>query len=97
MALAAGAAVGAPCRGGDGATDARRASPGPPPLLALAKPQGVGNCVGGYDLLNACRLGRADVRTPAVGMTFSRDGSLLVVATQVRLRVPSDLGHVLWS
>lgn len=48
------------------------------PLLAL----GVASFVGGYDLLTGCRLGRVDVRTPAVSMVFSRDGSLLVVATQ---------------
>ncbi|KIY95105.1 hypothetical protein MNEG_12855 [Monoraphidium neglectum] len=48
------------------------------PLLAV----GVATCVGGYDLLTGCRMGRVDVRTPAVGMVFSQDGSLLVVATQ---------------
>lgn len=45
--------------------------------------QGVQSSVGGYDLLSGCRMGRAEVRTPAIHMVFSRDGSLLVVATQV--------------
>jgi hypothetical protein len=40
--------------------------------------------VGGYDLVTGVRLGRVDLRTPAVALMFSRDGSLLVVATQVR-------------
>jgi hypothetical protein len=39
--------------------------------------------VGGYDLVTGVRLGRVDLRTPAVALMFSRDGSLLVVATQV--------------
>eukprot|EP00878_Enallax_costatus_P005037 GHUV01005297.1.p1 GENE.GHUV01005297.1~~GHUV01005297.1.p1 ORF type:complete len:1446 (+),score=421.24 GHUV01005297.1:301-4638(+) len=48
------------------------------PLLAV----GVQTCVGGYDLINGIRVGRVDIRTPAVALMFSRDGSLLVVATQ---------------
>lgn len=46
--------------------------------------QGVATCVGGYDLLSGCRMGRVELRSPPVGMVYSRDGSLLVVATQVR-------------
>lgn len=45
--------------------------------------QGMQTCIGGFDLLTGVRSGRVDVRAPAVGMAFSRDGSLLVVATQV--------------
>ncbi|WIA34203.1 hypothetical protein OEZ86_012559 [Tetradesmus obliquus] len=48
------------------------------PLLAV----GVASCVGGYDLVSGVRLGRVELRTPAVALTFSRDGSLLVAATQ---------------
>ena len=48
------------------------------PVLAVA----VGTCIGGYDLLTGCRLGRVDARAPAVGMVFSRDGALLAAATQ---------------
>jgi hypothetical protein len=54
------------------------------PLLC-GVPQGVQTCVGGYDLVTGVRLGRVDLRTPAVALMFSRDGSLLVVATQVRV------------
>lgn len=45
--------------------------------------QGVQTCVGGFDLIHGIRMGRVDIRTPAVALMFSRDGSLLVVATQV--------------
>eukprot|EP00775_Hariotina_reticulata_P010067 gene10067-10222_t len=48
------------------------------PILAV----GIQSCVGAYDLMTGVRLGRVDIRTPPVAMLFSRDGSLLVVATQ---------------
>jgi hypothetical protein len=51
--------------------------------------QGVASYVGGYDLLTGCRLGRVDVKSPAVAMCFSPDATTLVVATQVRRRRPS--------
>jgi hypothetical protein len=75
----------------------RGVRPGPPPsrrldwhLRALPRahapsPQGVATSIGGYDLLTGCRMGRVDVHSPPVGMAFSRDGTLLVVATQARL------------
>ena len=47
-------------------------------LLAL----GLGTHVGGVDLHTGARVGRVDVRSPPVAMAFSRDGSLLVVATE---------------
>jgi hypothetical protein len=53
------------------------------PECLLPCAQGVQTCVGGYDLVTGVRLGRVDLRTPAVALMFSRDGSLLVVATQV--------------
>lgn len=34
-------------------------------------------------MIHGIRMGRVDIRTPAVALMFSRDGSLLVVATQV--------------
>lgn len=55
--------------------------------LQVDNVQGVQTCVGGYDLINGIRMGRVDIRTPAVALLFSRDGSLLVVATQVRHRM----------
>lgn len=46
--------------------------------------QGVSTCIGGYDLVSGVRQGRVDVKSPPVALMFSRDGSLLVVATAVR-------------
>jgi hypothetical protein len=55
-------------------------------LYVLSVLQGVATCIGGYDLVSGVRQGRVDVKSPPVALMFSRDGSLLVVATAVRAR-----------
>jgi hypothetical protein len=52
-----------------------------PPFRCCA--QGVATCIGGYDLVSGVRQGRVDVKSPPIALMFSRDGSLLVVATAV--------------
>lgn len=56
-------------------------------LHVLSVLQGVATCIGGYDLVSGVRQGRVDVKSPPVALVFSRDGSLLVVATAVRIQI----------